>query len=79
MVERKSYDSDNDAEIQPWFRFPIPIPNFGRTLVHSHFIKFLLGEQSFYKVFSNDSYDRLKFHTFAWLGLTPYYAHDWLE
>ncbi len=22
----------SDTEIQPWFRFPIPIPNFSRTL-----------------------------------------------
>ena len=43
-------------------------------MVNSHFIKFLLGEESFYKVFSNDSYDRLKFHIFAWLGLNPDYA-----
>ena len=41
---------------------------------HSHFINFLLGKQSFYKVFSNDSYERLKFHIFAWLGLNPDYA-----
>ena len=31
----------------------------------------MLGKQSFYKVFSNDSYDQLKFHIFAWLGLNP--------
>ena len=45
-------------------------------MVNSHFIKFLLGKESFYKVFSNDSYDRLKFHIFAWLGLNPDYAPD---
>ena len=28
---KKNFGSD--TEIQPWFRFPIPIPNFGRTLV----------------------------------------------
>ena len=43
-------------------------------MVNSHFIKFLLGKQSFYKVFFNNSYDRLKFHIFAWLGLNPNYA-----
>ena len=43
-------------------------------MVNSHFIKFLLGEESFYKVFSNDSYDQLHFHIFAWLGLNPDYA-----
>jgi hypothetical protein len=35
------------------------------ALMVSHFITFLLGKQSFYKVFSNDSYDWLKFHIFA--------------
>jgi hypothetical protein len=43
-------------------------------MVNSHFLTFLLGKQSFYKVFSNDSYDWLKFHIFAWLGLNPDYA-----
>ena len=45
-------------------------------MVNSHFIKFLLGKESFYKGFSNDSYDCLKFHIFAWLGLNPDYAPD---
>ena len=40
-------------------------------MVFSNFIKFLLGKQSFYKVFSNDFYDRLKYHVFAWLSLDP--------
>jgi hypothetical protein len=43
-------------------------------MVNSHFIKFLRGKQSFYKVFSNDSYDQLKSHIFAWLVLNPDYA-----
>ena len=43
-------------------------------MVNSHFIKILLGKQSFHKVFSHDSYDWLKFHIFAWLGLNPNYA-----
>jgi hypothetical protein len=43
-------------------------------VVNSHLIKFLLGKQSFYKVLSSDSYDRLKFHIFAWLGVNPDYA-----
>jgi hypothetical protein len=37
-------------------------------------MKFLCCKQSFYKVFSKDSYDQLKFHVFAWLGLNPDYA-----
>ena len=43
-------------------------------MVNSHFKTFLLGKQSFYKVFSNGSYGRLKFHILAWLGLNPDYA-----
>ena len=43
-------------------------------MINSYFIKFLFGKQSFYKVFSNDSYDQLKFHIFAWLGLNHDYA-----
>jgi hypothetical protein len=43
-------------------------------VVNGHFIKFLLGKESFYKVFSNNSYDQLKFHIFAWQGLNPDYA-----
>ena len=38
------------------------------------FDKALGGKESFYKVISKDSYDRLKFHIFAWLGLNPDYA-----
>ena len=37
-------------------------------------MKFLFGKESFLKVFSKDSYDRLKFHISAWLGLNPDYA-----
>jgi hypothetical protein len=47
--------------------------------VKSHFIMFLLVKLSFFKVFSNDSYDLLKFHIFACLGLKPDYVpavHD---
>ena len=47
-----------------------------QSVANSYFIKFLFGKESFYKVFSNDSYDRLKFHIFAWLGLNPDYAPD---
>ena len=36
----------------------------------------MLGKQSFYKVFSNDSYERLKFYIFASLGLNPDYAPE---
>ena len=43
-------------------------------MVNSHFIKFLLGKQLFLKSFSNNSYDRLRFHIFGWLGLNPDYA-----
>ena len=43
-------------------------------MVNSHFIKFWLGKQSFYKAFSNNSYDWLKFHIFAWLVLNPDYV-----
>ena len=35
---KKKFGSDTDTEIQPWFRFPIPIPNFGRTLVSSSWV-----------------------------------------
>ena len=35
---------------------------------------FLCGKQSFHKAFNNNSYDQLKFHIFAWLGLNPDYA-----
>ena len=42
-------------------------------------MEFLLGKESFYKVFSNDSYDWLKFHIFAWLGLNPDYANERLS
>ena len=47
-------------------------------VVNSHFIKFLLGKQSRYKVFSKDSYDRLEFHIFAWLCLNPDYAPEFV-
>ena len=43
-------------------------------MVNSHLKKVLLVKQLFYKVYSNDSYDWLKFHIFAWLGLSPDYA-----
>ena len=29
----KKNGSDNDTEIGPWFRFPIPKPGFSRTLL----------------------------------------------
>ena len=45
-------------------------------MVNSHFTKFLPGKESFYKVFSNDSYDWLKFLIFSLLGLNPDYAPD---
>ena len=28
----KNFGSDTDTKIEPWFRFPIPKPVFGRTL-----------------------------------------------
>jgi hypothetical protein len=31
--EKKNFGSDTDIEIGPWFRLPIPIPGFGRTLI----------------------------------------------
>ena len=43
-------------------------------MVNNHFIKFLLGKQSLYTVFSNDSYDWLKSNIFVGLGLNPDYA-----
>ena len=30
--KKKSFGSDTDTEIRPWYRFPIPKPGFGRTL-----------------------------------------------
>ena len=30
---RKKVNSDTDTEIGPWFRFPIPNPGFGLTLI----------------------------------------------
>jgi hypothetical protein len=42
MFEKKSFGfkknffgSDTDTEIGPWFRFPIPKPGFGCTLIHA--------------------------------------------
>ena len=32
---KKKFGSDTDTEIGPWFRFPIPKPNFGLTLLGS--------------------------------------------
>ena len=29
----KSFSSDTNNQIGPWFRFPIPKPGFGRTLI----------------------------------------------
>ena len=29
----KTFGSDTDTEIGPWFRFPIPKPDFDRTLL----------------------------------------------
>ena len=43
-------------------------------MVNNHFIKFLQSKESFYEVFSMDSYNQLKFYIFAWLGLKPDYA-----
>ena len=40
---------------------------------NSHLIKFLLGKQSFYNIFSNDSYMTT---IFAWLSLNPDYTSD---
>ena len=31
---KKSFRSDTDTEIGPWFPFPIRKPGFGRTLLH---------------------------------------------
>ena len=36
---KKNFGSDTDTEIGPWFRFPIPKPNFGRTLGDSELKK----------------------------------------
>jgi hypothetical protein len=30
---KKNFGSDTNTEIGPWFRFPIPKPGFGLTLV----------------------------------------------
>ena len=30
--KKKRFGSETDTEIRPWFRFPIPKPNFGLTL-----------------------------------------------
>ena len=35
VLEKKSFGSDTDTEIGPWFRFLISKPGFGRTLVHA--------------------------------------------
>ena len=43
-------------------------------MVNIHFVKILLGKQSYHQVFINDSYVRLEFRIFAWLGLNPDYA-----
>ena len=32
-VSEKKIGSKTDTEIEPWFRFPIPKPNFGLTLM----------------------------------------------
>ena len=45
-------------------------------MVNGYFIKLLHGKQSFYNVFSNDSYDRLKFYILVWLGLNLDYAPE---
>ena len=50
----------------------LPYPNFET----SHVLKFLLGKQSFYKIFSDNSYDWLKFLIFAWLDLNPDFAPE---
>ena len=34
-VRKKNFGSKTITEIEPWFRFPIPIPNFGLTLIFS--------------------------------------------
>ena len=33
VSEKKSFGSDTDTEIGPWFRFPIPKPSFAHTLI----------------------------------------------
>ena len=38
VSEKKNFGSDTNTESGPWFRFPIPKPGFGRTLV-VHIIK----------------------------------------
>ena len=35
--EKKSFGSDNDTEIRPWFWFPIPKPDMGCTLIRYHY------------------------------------------
>ena len=45
-------------EIQPWFPFPIPIPNFGRTLFTNEIISIKVG----YKI-QIESYDGAIYHT----------------
>ena len=32
VSEKKSFGSDNNTEIEPWFRVLIPKPSFGHTL-----------------------------------------------
>ena len=32
QFRKKSFGSDTDTQIGPWFWFPIPKPGFGRTL-----------------------------------------------
>ena len=36
VSEKKNFGSDTNTEIQPWFRIPIPLPNFGCTLIYLH-------------------------------------------
>ena len=36
-VSEKKIGSDTDTKIGPWFRFPIPEPGFGRTLISVQF------------------------------------------
>ena len=35
---KKNFGSETDTEIGPWFRFPIPKPNFGLTLPHEELV-----------------------------------------
>ena len=43
---KKNFGSDTDTETGPWFRFPIPKPGFGRTLLLNMIeTKYLVSEK----------------------------------